>query len=93
MKHQNGKENRLRYVYSLYGFDEYGFSEIPTKGGNRIYRLVKANGPNVACALCFLCRISLHYGYKNRDLRNWKKFRKHQWKEENLEHYEDEMTL
>lgn len=85
MKHQNGKENRLRYVYDRYGFDEWGFADLPKKVGPYFGEWIGANRtPHVGCVECYM-EGNLTAGGKHQDARSWKRHRRTQWRDRNKE--------
>ena len=78
MRAQDGKEN-LRRVNKFYGLDQYGFSEIPCKtSGKWLTKLIR--GKEYPCDLCFRAGLISDDARKHLDRRNWKKYRKHQYK-------------
>lgn len=78
MQVKSGKENK-KCVYSFYGLDEFGFSEIPCKtSGVWLSKLIK--GKEYSCALCFRAGLDLSNSRKHPVERNWKEYRRSQWR-------------
>ena len=78
MKQPRGKENR-RLISKLFGIDEeFGFTALPTKTGTWVYRWIAAHDLAIGCPLCYMIGL---YDNKHPDKRNWKRFRKSQWKQ------------
>ena len=76
MKQPRGKENR-RLISTLYGIDDHGFSDLPQKTGTWVYRWIAAHDVAVSCSLCYMVGLEDN---KHPEKRNWKRYRKSQWK-------------
>ena len=76
MKRPKGKANR-RLVTKLFGFNDYGFSELPQKTGTWVQRWIAAHDIAVDCPLCYMIG---NADNKHPVKRNWKRYRKTQWK-------------
>ncbi len=73
-----GKEN-LKRLYKYYGLDYYGFTYLPVKiSGRWLTKLI--HGPETPCELCFRIGFDLCSNRKRDIKRNWKKYRKLQYK-------------
>ncbi len=84
-KHKKHKPTKQRKLFKdAFGVNEYDLEEIPVKiSGTTISRLLI--GQSMGCSYCFPHGIETYNSKFHNRTRNWKKHRKHQWKE-NHEH-------
>lgn len=73
------KKLQLRRVYKYFGFDEWGFSQIPPKTGNvKLSRLL--NGRDMGYATDFPHGMDVRNTRYDKIQRSWKMHRKTQFK-------------
>lgn len=69
-----------RKLSKAFGVDEYGFPDIPRKASNvKISRIINSEARG-GCAYCFPHGVDLNNAHFIKYQRNWKKYRKFQWK-------------
>ncbi len=82
-KHKKHKPTKQRKLFKdAFGVNEYGLEELPMKiSGTTISRLLI--GQSMGCSYCFPHGIETYNSHyrKHQQNDNWKRYRKHQWKD------------